>query len=195
MKKAILTLVSAAAAILALNAQEQNLWPDGSFEKTKAATAAEQANFKKKKWDTDHFVILRPGWAPKGVHKMRLVDSTKNPDMKKNVRSGTKSLMLQSNGGHYYTEKKFPKGRYKFQLYAKGEGRISLRTYNYKKNGANTDQTVFTSVNTLGNNWKRFSFTQQFGGKHKDSTQFVLVIVSFDSKPIYIDDITFTKVK
>lgn len=197
MNKWILALVGAAAMTVTLGAaEEENLWTDGGFEKTKVATAEEMAKFKAKNWDTDHFVLLRPGWcAAKKVHQMRLVDCAKDPEQEDNVRSGTKSLMLKSCG-HFFTEKKFPKGKYKWEMYVKGEGRIRFITYNYKKNGALVEQSgLHGGLFTLGNDWKKFTFTAEMGGKKPDAAHFIPVIVCVDGKTVYIDDIVLTKVK
>lgn len=198
MNKWIFALVGAAAlsATQICAAEDENLWTDGGFEKTKPATAAELAKFKAKKWDTDHFVLLRPGWcSPKKTHQMRLVDCAKDPEQEDNVRSGTKALMLKSSG-HFFTEKKFPKGKYKWEMYVKGEGRIRFITYNYKKNGAIVEQAALHGgLFTLGNDWKKFTFTAEMGGKKPEAVSFIPVIVCVDGKPIYIDDIVLTKVK
>ena len=196
MKKTIMALCGVFAATAFLNAADANLWMDGSFEKTKVATAEEQAKFKAKKWDTDHQGMLQPGWCPaKKVHQMRLVDCAKDPEQEDNVRSGVKSLMLKS-AGHFFTAKKFSRGKYKLEMFVKGEGKIRVITYIYAKNGAYKGQVALHGgLIQTGNDWKKLSYTTEMGKGKEDVTHFVIAIACTDGKPVYLDDISLTKVE
>jgi len=137
------------------------------------------------------------GWGINiGMAKFWSVDAAELPEEKPNVHGGTASMyVFAKKATHIHNQNcQLEPGTYRFAVWTKGQGSVSLITYNYKDpyHYAGCGRVLMTAQGT--NSWTRTEVVAEIGHEKEGTTYSVPTLMFPAGADLYIDDLTIESV-